>query len=406
MSGATPKSEIPEYWDGDIPWITPADYKTKDKYVSSGKKSLTQAGYDSCGTTFIPKGSIIFSKRAPVGTVAIAKNGLCTNQGCLSCVLKDNSDCVYYYYAMSAFTKEFELVSTGTTFKEIAADVFSNFSLPAPSVDEQHRIAQLLDDECARIDAVIERTRASIEEYKKLKQAVITQAVTKGIHPNRPMKDSGIDCIGMIPATWSICKIKYLLSRDKVNLRVGPFGSSLSGLDFITEGVWVYNQRVVLDNCFTQNNTFISEEKFAELKNFEVIPGDYLITTRGSIGRVAVVPEKAPKGVLHPCIIKFRLNPEMVSRSIILHIFNNTDIVMRQIKNMSNSTTIDVLYSYSLKNIKIPLIPKEELIEIEEYVKEISAEYDQMLNKKQSLICELENYKKSLIFEYVTGKKL
>ena len=91
IAGATPKSEVGEYWDGPIPWITPADYKTNDKYVSHGKKSITQAGYDSCGTMLVPSGSIIFSKRAPVGTVAIANNNLCTNQGCLSCVPRDNS---------------------------------------------------------------------------------------------------------------------------------------------------------------------------------------------------------------------------------------------------------------------------------------------------------------------------
>ncbi len=96
VSGSTPKSEISEYWDGDIPWITPADYKTQDKYVEKGRRSLSKAGYDSCGTILVPEGSIVFSKRAPVGTVAIAKNDLCTNQGCLACVVKDKSDATFY----------------------------------------------------------------------------------------------------------------------------------------------------------------------------------------------------------------------------------------------------------------------------------------------------------------------
>ena len=82
VAGATPKSDKSEYWDGGIPWITPADYKTVDKYVSSGRKTISNTGYRSCGTTMIPANSIIFSKRAPVGTVCININELCTNQGC------------------------------------------------------------------------------------------------------------------------------------------------------------------------------------------------------------------------------------------------------------------------------------------------------------------------------------
>ena len=133
ISGATPKSENMAYWDGDIPWITPADFKTEDKYVSKGRRNLTEEGYASCGTTIIPKGSIVFSKRAPVGSVAISTNKLCTNQGCLSCVAKDGSNVEYFYFLMSVLTEQFGLVSTGTTFKEIALDVFCNFELPYPS---------------------------------------------------------------------------------------------------------------------------------------------------------------------------------------------------------------------------------------------------------------------------------
>ena len=119
-SGTTPKSDISEYWDGDIVWVTPADYKTEDVYITGSRKTLTQLGYDSCGTTIVPTGSLIFSKRAPVGTVAINAIPLCTNQGCLTCVPNNTVLNKYYYYVMSVFTEQFELYSSGTLFKEIA----------------------------------------------------------------------------------------------------------------------------------------------------------------------------------------------------------------------------------------------------------------------------------------------
>lgn len=209
-AGATPKSEKAEYWDGGIPWITPADFKTTDKYVSYGRKSLTALGYDSCGSTLVPAGSIIFSKRAPVGSVVIAKNTLCTNQGCLACIPNDAVNSTYFYYCMSIFTEQFELVSAGTTFKEIAASTFASFLLPCPPLSQQNEIVNFLDKESSRIDSMLSKTRSSIEEYKKLKQAVITQAVTKGVRGEREMKDSGVEWIGEIPKKWNRCKLNSI----------------------------------------------------------------------------------------------------------------------------------------------------------------------------------------------------
>ena len=100
ISGATPKSGVEEYWDGDITWITPADYKTEDILVSKSRKQITSAGLNSCGTTLVPKNSIIVSNRAPIGAIALAGVDLCTNQGCKSLVKKDNSvvNRFFYYY--------------------------------------------------------------------------------------------------------------------------------------------------------------------------------------------------------------------------------------------------------------------------------------------------------------------
>ena len=151
--------------------------------------------------------------------------------------------------------------------------------------------------------------------------------------------------------------------------------------------------------------SIIKEEKYKELRGFEVFPDDILITTRGSIGKVAIVPLTAEKGILHPCVIKFRVNQELISHNILWSVFNQTEIAMRQIKDMSNSTTIEVLYSFSLKNVLMPLIPKSEWKEIEDYICMKTVEYDRLISAKNSMLTELMNYKKSLIYEYVTGKK-
>lgn len=177
VSGATPKSDKPEYWDGDVVWITPADYKTDDKYVGTGRRNLSDKGYASCGTTIVPTGSVIFSKRAPVGTVAINQIPLCTNQGCLSCIPNISADSEYFYYAMSVFTEQFELFSSGTTFKEISATAFANFSMVFPPVEEQKMIAHHLSLKCSEIDSIRKEKQSLIDDMEKYKRSLIYEAV-------------------------------------------------------------------------------------------------------------------------------------------------------------------------------------------------------------------------------------
>lgn len=178
IAGATPDSGEVEYWDGDIKWITPADYKSEDIFVSCGKRNISQKGYNSCSTTIIPKGNIIFSKRAPIGLVAINSDDLCTNQGCLSCVKKSGISIKFFYYQMSIMTDFYELLGSGTTFKEISAQKFGSFKLAVPSFDEQIKIANYLDEKCKEIDALIAIKQKKIDDLNEYKKSLIYEYVT------------------------------------------------------------------------------------------------------------------------------------------------------------------------------------------------------------------------------------
>lgn len=177
IAGATPKSDNVEFWDGDIPWITPADYKTEDRRVSVGKRFITQKGLESCATALLPAGSVIFSKRAPIGLVVVNSQPLCTNQGCLGCIPR-NANSVFFYYTMSAFAEQYELYGSGTTFKEISAANFADFRLPYPPLAEQQAIADYLDKKCGEIDELITIKQQKIESLKEYKKSVIYEYVT------------------------------------------------------------------------------------------------------------------------------------------------------------------------------------------------------------------------------------
>lgn len=138
FAGATPKTEKAIYWDGEIIWITPADYKTDDHYISKGRKNITKEGLASCATEIVPINSLIFSKRAPIGTVSLAKTPLCTNQGCISCVPKSATNSNFFYYSCRIATKEFEMLGSGATFLEISSSNFANFKMPLPGQPHQN----------------------------------------------------------------------------------------------------------------------------------------------------------------------------------------------------------------------------------------------------------------------------
>lgn len=177
-AGATPKSGNEEYWDGDIKWITPADFGDS-MFVGGGARNITQEGFEACSTFLAPKGSIVFSKRAPIGLTAITTDELCTNQGCLLCVPYNKRTTVLYnYYVISIMKEQFELLGAGATFKEISANNFVNVKLPVPPLSEQHAIASFLDTETSKIDARIAKRRRQIELLQEYKQALITDAVT------------------------------------------------------------------------------------------------------------------------------------------------------------------------------------------------------------------------------------
>ena len=181
IAGATPESTNVDFWDGDIKWITPADFKTKDVFVSGGSRNLTIEGYKSCSTSMLPIGSICVSKRAPIGTVAITADKLCTNQGCLGLVEKSGRVLnKFYFYVISIYGEVFNLYGSGTTFKEISANTFANIKLPMPPIQEQKSIVGFLDAKCAEIDALTADIQTQIDILEQYKQSIITEAVTKG----------------------------------------------------------------------------------------------------------------------------------------------------------------------------------------------------------------------------------
>jgi len=210
VNGSTPKSGVEEYWDGDINWITPTDLSHKSGvYLNDSQRKITNKGLDSCGTSLVPENTVILSTRAPIGSLAITGNQSCTNQGCKSLVVKNKESSLFLYYYLSISTSPLNNLGRGSTFLELSTEDLASFKVPMPNVGIG-TIVSFLEHETAKIDNLIEKQQQLIELLKEKRQAVISHAVTKGINPDVPMKDSGVEWLGEVPDHWEITKLKWV----------------------------------------------------------------------------------------------------------------------------------------------------------------------------------------------------
>lgn len=178
-NGSTPSSGVPEYWDGDIVWVTPEDLgRLQSDTLFESRRRITKDGYKNCGTTLVPAGSLVLSTRAPIGHLAIAGVKLCTNQGCRSLVFRSKNDVGYFYYLILAAHSELQSRGTGTTFSELGKSELESVEILVPPLPEQTAIAAYLDYQTKRLTDLATKVETAIERLREYRSALISSAVT------------------------------------------------------------------------------------------------------------------------------------------------------------------------------------------------------------------------------------
>ena len=300
-----------------------------------------------------------------------------------------------YLFKSQSFISKMNNLTVGIREgKNIQYVDFANSQIPVPPLAEQERIAVFLNAECAEIDAVLEKTRASIEEYKKLKQAVITQAVTKGIRGDRPMKDSGIEWIGDIPAEWN--KDKVIRVFSVIGSGTTPKSSDENLFDGNTP--WIQSGDINGENLFVTKNC-VSNSAIESYSALRVYQAPYLVVAMygASVGNLSLSMIDAC--VNQACCV---LKKPTINLKFAFYIFKAVkDYLARKAvgggqPNISQET---------IKQLWLTIPSADEQIEISNYLDEKCKSVDALIAKKQQYLTEIENYKKSLIYEYVTGKK-
>jgi type I restriction enzyme S subunit len=340
VSGSTPKTQVKEYWNGDIPWITPADLTNHSGVFFKGSlRKITKAGLDSCSTRILPQGSILFSSRAPIGHCAVTAFPLCTNQGFKSLIPNPSKlDPVYGFFALSFFTPEIVALGRGATFSEINKEIMENFAIPLPLLEEQKRIAAIAQ-KCDRL----RRTRR------------FTQQLSDTYIQSVFIKMFG----GENSKSWDHVRVSDLAKSGKNRIRTGPFGSQLLHEEFQPDGeIAVLGIDNVVQNFFVwDKKRFITPKKYQELKRYTVFPGDVLITIMGTCGRCAVVPDSIPLAIntKHLCCIS--LDQNRCLPTYLQHFFLRHPLALEQLGISERGAVMPGLNMGLIKDLIMPLPP-------------------------------------------------
>ena len=313
---------------------------------------------------------------------------------------QSGDDSRYLYYCLKNAERYYRDKVSGTTIPHMSIDYLDDTFILGFSLTEQRRIADLLDAKCSEIDSVLEMTRASIEEYKKLKQSVITEAVTKGIRGERPMKDSGVEWIGEIPAEWRVCKMKHAISVLA--------GYAFSSDSFTDQGVRLLRGiNVTPQGLRWEETVYWNQSIDSSIEPYQLRAGDLVLgldrpwIKEGT--RVAFVNETDLPCLLLQRVCRIRPRKTSDIRFVFWVIASNlfeealtTDTTGISIPHISTGQLEAFIFA-------IPSLSEQQ--EIAAYLDEKCAAIDSLIASKEALIAELEAYKKSLIYEYVTGKK-
>ena len=327
-----------------------------------------------------------------------------TNSGAISSayvMLVPNLELVYprfYRWLLKSSVYIDALQRTTNMVRDGQAMRYSNFAqvrLFTLPLDEQKSRADFLDLECSSIDKILSKTRSSIEEYKKLKQAVITQAVTKGVRGEREMKDSGVEWIREIPVDWEISRIKY----------VSIFEPSCDFKKLTPETIITYSPMECIKNGTFERRTSLYGNLAHTLTPFQ--NGDIVmakVTPCFENGNIAIMNElQSGYGLGSSELFVFR--PQNINTRYLFYWLQNKLFVHQACATMTGTGGLKRISPSFVKNCNIHYPSAAEQAQIAAYLDAKCAEIDGLIAKKEQLVKELESYKKSLIYEVVTGKR-
>ncbi len=399
-SGTTPKGND-SYYDGDIPWLNTGDLT--DSYVNIIGKTVTDIAMTECSALkLFDKNSVVIAMYgATIGKLGIITFPTTTNQAC--CVMSCSKSLYnkYLFYVLYSARDYIITLSYGAGQPNISQETMKSFKLCCPDVVEQQQIADYLDKKCGEIDRVIETEKLVIEKLKEYKQSIITKAVTKGLDKSVPLKDSGIEWIGKIPQHWHRTKLKRVLSTPIAD---GPHETP----ELLDNGIPFLSAEAVKNNKLNFNfkRGFISREEHIRFckKCKPQLNDIFMIKSGATTGNVAIVETEDEFSVWSPLAL-IRVNANTIFYKYMFYYLQSNNF-RRQVELFWSYGTQQNIGMDVLGNLYVAYSNRiEKQQQIAEYLDKKCSEIDKAIANKEQVIEKFTEYKKSLIYECVTGKK-
>ena len=400
-SGGTPSVSNNDFYcfEGGTPFVSISDMSTVD-YVLSTQKRLTDSGLKDKNLKVLPIGTILYSIYATVGAVSELKIAAAISQAMLALQVNSKVDKSFYKYNLAAMKDYIFSNANGNTQFNLNAEKVKNFYFVLPNVATQRRIANYLDHKCSQIDTIIARQQEVIEKLKAYKLSVITEAVTKGLNPDVPMKDSGVEWIGEIPEHWKMVRLKFLLSHIIDCPHETPIYSADG--DYLV----IRTADQDLGKLRTDEDMYrLDEGEYQNrIRRMPLEKDDIVYGREGERWGLACLVPESNKYCLGQRMLQFRCKRELFLPRFAMWALNSKFVYLQGAVDTIGSTSPHVTIS-TVRNFLIPVLPISEQQEIEEYIDKKMSQLDKEIEHRENLICKLNEYKKSLIYEVVTGKQ-
>ena len=406
----------PEYKDSGVEWLglVPESWtvcRLKNlatiKNGQDYKSVQTDDGYPVMGSggqfTFASKfmydkPSVLLGRKGTIDKPLYINEPFWTVDTMYYTELNEGFDAKYLHYL--ALTIQFSRYSTNTALPSMTQEHLSNYKFSVPKAEsERKKITEFLDLETAKIDNLIEKQQQLIELLKEKRQAVISHAVTKGLNPDVPMKDSGVEWLGKVPEHWTIAQLKF----NTIEMQTGPFGSQLHAEDYVVDGIPLINPAHMNAGMIIPDPKVTVDEATQErLGRHKLSEGEIIFSRRGELGRCAVVKKNNEGWLCGTGSLKAKLTKKIIPDYAYTLI--SSEGVVSELTLESKGSTMANLNTETLGRIRLPVPPISEQEAILDYIKIISDKYDYLIRSADTAIRLMQERRTALISAAVTGK--
>ena len=399
-AGGTPDRNRLDYWvKGEIPWINSG--AVNQVIIKEPSEYITELGLKNSSAKYIPVNSLVMAlagQGKTKGMVAYTSIETTCNQS-MAAIVPKNYHYKFLYYWLDSNYQNIRNLTGGDNRDGLNLAVLSNIPCPKISIVEQTQIASFLDYETFRIDNLIAKQEKLIELLEEQRKSIISHAVTKGLNPNAPMKDSGVEWLGEVPEHWMTPSSKHLL---EIPITDGPHETP----NFVDDGVPFISAEAISKGKidFDKKRGYITPELNAiySKKYSPKIEDIYMVKSGATTGKVAMVETTEEFNIWSPLAV-FRCNKNKVLPKFLLAVFNSSHFYDALVLNWSYGTQQNIGMGV-LSNIEIPCPPLKEQAEIIQHLDAQNTKFDKLISTQSQLIEKLKEYRSSIISHAVTGK--